>query len=221
MSDQEPHNESDENILRRKLLLSILIPGIFIILMWLVKVSELLFEIDFSQFGIYPLTLKGIPGIFLSPLIHDDFEHLFNNTIPLFFLSSFVFYFYSEVALKVFFRTYFLTGLLVWVFGRAAWHIGASGLVYGFATFLFFSGIIRRHLGLIALSLLVVFLYGSMIWGMVPLFYKNVSWESHMLGAFAGIILSIWHRNEGPQKPVYEWLEEEELSEKADIHEQT
>lgn len=220
MSDQDQYNETEDDFLRKKLLLSILIPGILIVLMWLVKASELLFEVDFSKFGIYPLSLKGIPGIFLSPFIHDDFKHLFNNTIPLFFLSTFVFYFYSEVAFKVFFRTYFLTGLLVWIFGREAWHIGASGLVYGFASFLFFSGIIRRHIGLIALSLLVVFLYGSLIWGMVPLFYKNVSWESHMLGAFSGIILSIWHRNEGPQKPVYDWMDEDEISEKGDIPEQ-
>lgn len=220
MPNQEQPVETEENFLRKKLLLSIVIPGVLIILMWLVKVSELLFEVDFSQFGIYPLSLKGIPGILLSPFIHDDFEHLFNNTIPLFFLSTFVFYFYSEVAFKVFFKTFFLTGLLVWVFGREAWHIGASGLVYGFASFLFFSGIIRRHIGLIALSLLVVFLYGSMIWGMVPLFYKNVSWESHMLGAFSGIFLAIWHRNEGPQKPVYEWMEEEEMDSKTDINEQ-
>jgi membrane associated rhomboid family serine protease len=203
----------EEAFYRKKLLLSILIPAIFIIIMWLVKVTELLFEADFSEYGIYPLTLKGLPGIFLSPFIHADFEHLFNNTIPLFFLSSCIFYFYSEVALRVFAWTYFLTGLLVWIFGREAWHIGASGLIYGFASFLFFSGIIRRHLGLTALSLLIIFLYGSMIWGMVPLLYKNVSWESHMLGTFSGVILAIWFRNEGPQRPVYQWMEEEEKNE--------
>ncbi|HZY24299.1 MAG TPA: rhomboid family intramembrane serine protease [Bacteroidales bacterium] len=194
---------------RKKLLLNMIIPGIFVLLMWLVKLVEILFETDFSRFGIYPLTAKGLPGILFSPFIHANFTHLFSNTVPLFFLSLALFYFYSEVALKVFIWTYFLTGILVWVGGREAWHIGASGVVYGLASFLFFSGIIRRYFRLIALSLLIVFLYGSMVWGLFPGVYKNVSWESHMLGFFSGALLAVLYRNQGPQKPVYEWLEEE------------
>jgi membrane associated rhomboid family serine protease len=195
---------------RKKLLLSMIIPGIFVFLMWLVKIIEVLFEIDLSHYAIYPLTARGLPGILFSPFIHADFTHLFNNSIPLFFLSLALFYFYSEVALKVFIWTFFLTGLFVWIAGRAAWHIGASGLVYGLASYLFFSGIIRRYFRLIALSLLIVFLYGSMVWGLFPGVYKNVSWESHMLGFFSGVVLAVWYRNQGPQKPVYEWMEEEE-----------
>jgi len=187
-----------------------IIPGIFVFLMWLVKIIEVLFETDLSHFGIYPLAAQGLPGILFSPFIHADFTHLFNNSIPLFFLSIALFYFYSEVALKVFIWTYFLTGLLVWIAGRAAWHIGASGLVYGLASFLFFSGIIRRYFRLIALSLLIVFLYGSMVWGLFPGVYKNVSWESHMLGFFSGVVLAVWFRNQGPQQPVYDWMEEKE-----------
>jgi membrane associated rhomboid family serine protease len=216
MSETDPEIFDEAAFYRKKLLLSIIIPGLFVFLMWLVKIVEVLFEIDLSGFGIYPLEAKGLPGILFSPLIHKDFEHLFNNSIPLFFLATAVFYFYSEVAMKVFFWTYLLTGLFVWIAGREAWHIGASGLVYGLASFLFFSGIIRRYFRLIALSLLVVFLYGSMVWGMLPDFYKNVSWESHMLGFFSGIILSIWFRNEGPQKPVYDWMDEVEGVERVE-----
>jgi membrane associated rhomboid family serine protease len=202
---------TDESaFLKKKFLLSIIIPGIFLFLMWFVKIIEIIFNIDLSFLGIYPLELKGLPGILFSPLIHENFTHLFNNSIPVFFLGTAIFYFYSEVALKVTLWTYFLTGLLVWLTGREAWHIGASGLVYGFASFLFFSGIIRRYFRLVALSLLIVFLYGSMVWGMLPEMYKNVSWESHMLGFVSGIILAVWFRNEGPQRPVYEWEKEEE-----------
>ena len=210
MSDTDPEIFDEAAFYRKKLLLSIIVPGIVVFLMWLVKIIELLFKIDLTGLGIYPLEAKGLPGIFFSPLIHNDFKHLYSNSIPLFFLTTAVFYFYSEVALKVFLWTYLLTGLFVWIAGREAWHIGASGLVYGLASFLFFSGIIRRYFRLIALSLLVVFLYGSMVWGMFPEFYKNVSWESHMLGFFSGIILSIWFRKEGPQRPVYEWMDEDE-----------
>jgi membrane associated rhomboid family serine protease len=201
---------NDGAFYRKKLLLSMIIPGILIFFMWLVKIVEVLFDADFTGFGILPLTAKGLPGILFSPFIHADFRHLFNNTLPLFFLSVALFYFYSEVALKVFGLTIIVTGLLVWIAGRFAWHIGASGLVYGLASFLFFSGIIRRYFRLIALSLLIVFLYGSMVWGIFPGTYKNVSWESHMLGFFSGVVLSVWYRKEGPQRPVYEWMEDNE-----------
>ena len=207
----ETHSDitSEGDFYRKKLFLSILIPGIFVFIMWLVKIIEVLLEINLTGFGIYPLKVRGLPGIIFSPFIHSDFSHLFNNSLPLFFLATALFYFYSEVALKVFGWTYFFTGLLVWIAGREAWHIGASGLVYGLASFLFFSGIIRRYFRLIALSLLIVFLYGSMVWGIFPGIYKNVTWESHMLGFFAGLVLSVWYRKEGPQRPVYEWMNEE------------
>lgn len=187
-----------------------IIPGIIVFLMWLVKISEVILDLDLTGGGIFPLELKGLPGIIFSPFIHADFKHLLNNTLPLFFLSVALFYFFSDSALKIFGWTYLLTGFFVWLAGRSAWHIGASGLVYGLASFLFFSGIIRKHLRLAALSMLIVFLYGSMVWGMFPDIYKNVSWESHMLGFISGIILTIAFRNEGPRPPVYEWMDEEE-----------
>lgn len=198
------------DIYKKKLLLSMIIPGLIVFLMWLVKIIEVIFDLDFSGGGIYPLNPKGLPGILFSPFIHEGFRHLFNNTLPFFFLSTALFYFYSDAALKILAWTYFLTGCLVWFAGRPAWHIGASGLVYGLASFLFFSGIIRQYFRMVALSLLIVFLYGSMVWGLFPGIYKNVSWESHMLGFISGIVLTIAFRNEGPQPPVYEWMEEEE-----------
>ena len=99
-----------------------IIPGIFVFIMWLVKLIEILFDIDLSRLGIYPLTLQGLPGIFFSPFIHADFEHLFSNSFPLFFLSLCVFYFYSEVAMKVFIWTYLLTGFFVWIAERSLAH---------------------------------------------------------------------------------------------------
>jgi membrane associated rhomboid family serine protease len=221
MSENNPEIFDEDAFYKKKLLLSMFIPGIFIFLMWLVKIIEVLFETDFSFLGIYPLEAKGLPGIILSPLIHENFKHLFDNTVPLFFLATAVFYFYSEVAVKVCFWNYLLTGLFVWFAGREAYHIGASGLVYGLASFLFFSGIIRKYYRLTALSLLIVFLYGSMVWGMLPEFYKNVSWESHMLGFVSGIILAVWFKNEGPQRPVYEWMEEDEEENGSNGEEET
>lgn len=207
-SDPEIFDET--TFYRKKLLLSLIIPAVFVFFMWLVKLVEILFDADFSSLGIYPLKAGGLPGILLSPFIHADFKHLASNSFPILFLGTIVFYFYSDIAFRVFFWTYILTGLFVWFGGREAWHIGASGIVYGLASFLFFSGIIRRYYRLAGISLLIVFVYGSMVWGMFPGVYQNVSWESHMLGFVSGIILAIWYRNEGPQRPVYEWLDDEE-----------
>jgi membrane associated rhomboid family serine protease len=205
--------ESELKREKRKLFLCMVMPFLFIALMWLSFIAERLFNVDFSFLGIFPLDIKGVPGIFLSPFIHADLDHLFSNTLPLFILGTALFYFYTDVAFRVSFWIIFLTGMTVWVFGREAYHIGASGVIYGLAAFLFFSGIIRRHIPLIGLSLLVVFLYGQMVWGVFPLQNVNISWESHMLGAVAGIFLAIWYRNEGPQRPVPFAAEDDENDE--------
>jgi membrane associated rhomboid family serine protease len=203
-------SDSEAAFYRRKLLLSLAIPAIFLFLAWLVFAAGHLFEFSNRGLGIFPQTLRGLPGILLSPFAHADLKHLVNNSLPILILGTGLFYFYGEIALKVFAINWILTGLFVWLAGRDAWHIGASGLVYGLASFLFFSGIIRRHFRLLALSLLVVFLYGSMVWGMFPFVPSNISWESHMLGAVSGVFLAVMYRHEGPQPPVYEWLDDEE-----------
>jgi len=192
-----------------------LIPSVFIILLWLIMFLESQLDTSFFYLGIYPLEVRGLTGIITSPFIHNDYGHLFNNTIPLFVLGTAVFYFYSEIAFSVAGWSWILTGLFVWIAGRDAWHIGASGLVYALASFLFFSGIIRKYFRLMALSLLVVFLYGSMVWGMFPLIDIHVSWESHMLGAGAGLILAVLYRKQGPQKKMPDWYFEDEYDDEA------
>lgn len=192
---------------------SLLFPFVFTVLMWVVKIFEVETGIDLSFLGIYPLQLKGIPGIFASPFIHGDWSHLYANTFPFLILSSCIFYFYREIAFKVFFLIWGITGLWVWFWGREAFHIGSSGLVYGFAAFVFLSGILRRDKRLVAISFLVTFIYGSLIWGLFPELFpeKNISWESHLMGLIAGIVLAFYFRREGPQKKEYQWDEEEEV----------
>lgn len=187
---------------KRRLLLSMLIPFLVVSFMWLVKITEVLFETDFHFLGIFPREPSSLTGIVTSPFIHSGFRHLFNNTIPLFILGTALFYLYSQVSFRVLFWIMLLTGFAVWITGRPAWHIGASGIVYGMASFLFVSGIIRRYIPLMGLSLLVAFVYGEMVWGIFPGFRMDISWESHMLGAAAGLLLAVWYRAEGPQRPV-------------------
>lgn len=202
-------------LFRKKLLLSMLLPLSFIILLWMIRFLESQLDISLYFLGIYPLEPGGLPGIITSPFIHNNYEHLFNNTIPLFVLGTAVFYFYSDIAFSITGWSWLLTGIFVWITGREAWHIGASGLVYSLASFLFISGIIRKYFRLMALSLLVVFLYGSMVWGMFPFIDIHVSWESHMLGAGVGLILAILYRKRGPQRKMPDWYYEDEYEEET------
>jgi len=195
-----------------KFIKSIIFPLSFTILIWAIEIVKQIYHLDLGKYGILPLKVEGLPGILLSPLIHENFEHLFSNTIPLFVTTTIIFYFYSEVAFQTFFLIYFITGFWVWVFARDAYHIGASGIVYGLVSFVFFSGIIRRNIQLMALSLLMVFLYGGTIWGIFPDFFpdKNISWESHLMGLIAGFIIAVFYRKTGTQRKQYDWEFEED-----------
>jgi membrane associated rhomboid family serine protease len=208
----------EKNIEKKRFIYSLVFPLFFLVLLWVIKLIEIIDNQDFMYYGIYPRRINGLIGILTSPLIHGSINHIIDNSIPLFFLSLALFYFYNKVAYSVFFLTYFLNGITVWLFARSAYHIGASGLVYGFGSFLFFSGIIRQNINLLAISLLVVFLYGSMVWGIFP--YKvDVSWESHFLGAFIGFILSIVYRKQGPQIVKHDWEDEYEHEEEDELGE--
>jgi membrane associated rhomboid family serine protease len=193
---------------KKKFLQSLLFPSFFLILIWIIKIFEIVFDLDLIFMGLYPLKLSGLIGIITAPLIHADVRHLFDNSVPVFLLSLAIFYFYRPVAFNVFFLTWIISGILVWIGGRPAYHIGASGLIYGFASFLFFSGILRNSINLLAISLLVVFLYGSLVWGILPIDYK-ISWESHLFGALTGLFLALAYRHYGPPPP-------KEISEEID-----
>ncbi len=199
---------------KKKLIHSLIFPFFFVIVLWTIKLIEIVLGTSFAFLGILPLKAQGLIGIFTAPLIHGDINHLTNNTIPFFVLCVATFYFYRPLGYKIFFLSWLMTGIWVWFGGREAYHIGASGIVYGLASFLFFSGAIRRIPELAAVSLIVVFLYGSMIWGIFP-FIPDISWESHLSGGIAGLILAILYRHDGPQPKKYEWeeLTDEDINE--------
>ena len=194
---------------KKRFYLSIIFPAFFVALLWFVKVVEIIDNSNLWYLGIYPRSIEGLPGIILSPLIHGNINHLLDNSIPLFFLAWALFYFYNKVSYRVLSIIWFITGITVWVFARPSYHIGASGLIYGFGSFLFFSGIIRQNINLLAISLLVAFLYGSMVWGIFP-YRQGVSWESHLAGGTAGFLLSLMYRKIGPKPTRHEWDEENE-----------
>jgi len=188
---------------------SILIPAIFVAILWIIRVAQEYFHWEFIFLGIRPRNIEGLIGIFSAPFIHSGYDHLLSNTLPLLVVGSGIIYFYREISIQVISVVWLFTGAWVWLFARPDSHIGASGLIYGFVCFLFFSGIFRRDPRLLAISFLVTFLYGSLVWGILPI-NQGISWESHLFGSVAGIIASVYYRKEGPQRKVKVWEEEPE-----------
>jgi len=174
---------------KAKFIRSIYIPAFFVLFIFIVKTIEIYFEVSFIPYGLYPRTAAGLLGIVTAPLIHSNFEHLFSNAIPLLVLGISLEYFYVESSRKVFLISFLITGLFVWIFARESYHIGASGIVYALVSFLFFSGIIKKDKRSVTLSLLVIFLYGGLAYGVLPI-KEGVSWESHLIGGIVGLVLA-------------------------------
>jgi membrane associated rhomboid family serine protease len=183
-------------------------PILFVILIWLIFWVEFRFNVDLKSFGIQPRKLEGISGIIFSPFLHSSLEHLFNNSIPLFLLSSAIFFFYRNISWKIIFLGIFLSGLLTWIIGRDSTHIGASGLIYVLISFIFFKGIISKNFNLMALSLIVVFIYGGTIWYVFPI-KNNMSWEGHLSGFMIGVLLALLFKKNNPVNKVYKWENED------------
>jgi membrane associated rhomboid family serine protease len=202
---------SDE---KKRFLYSLVFPGFFLFLLWAIKFFEISMDLSFVEGGVYPRRFSGLKGILFSPLIHGDWKHLVDNSMPVFLLAVALFYFYRDIAYKIWLLLYLISGILLWCLGRQAYHIGASGLIYGLAAFLFISGLIRRVRSLMAISLLVVFWYGSMVWGLLPFDYE-VSFEAHITGAVTGVVLAVVFRDQGPE-PETSLLDEEEEEESTE-----
>ena len=198
---------------RTELFSILFIPFLFLLIMWAVKLLEYNFSVSFIRFGVYPQSFKGLIGLFFSPFIHKDFTHLLNNSYPILILGGMLFSFYKKIAYQLFIWLFFISGFWLWIIGRPSFHIGASGIIYALASFLFMSGIIRKNPRLSAVSMLIIFLYGSMIWGILPT-KEPISWEGHLAGFMAGVLVAIFYKNEGPKRKKYQWEIDEELENK-------
>jgi len=161
-------------------------PFRFVFIIWAAYALSLMLPFDIAVLGIYPRTFYGMIGILLAPMIHGSLLHLVSNTIPLLFLGVVLFLFYDKIAKQVFFQCYFFTNILVWIFARQSLHIGASGLVYGIASFLIFFGLLRKDVKSMIISIAILLLYGGLVYGIFPQ-QPGVSWESHLMGALVGL----------------------------------
>jgi membrane associated rhomboid family serine protease len=181
----------------------------FVALIWLIQVLNWGLDLELGRFGVRPREFAGLPGILLAPLLHGGFVHLVTNSLPLLVLGTGMLYLYPNSALKVIPAVYLGPGIAVWLFARASSvHVGASGLIYGLVSYIFVAGVIRRDRRAIAASLLVAFLYGSTVWGVLPI-EPGVSWETHLAGALIGLALAIRLRHlDIPPRKRYDWEEE-------------
>lgn len=181
---------------------------VLLALIWTVKMVEITTGQSLTSWGLYPRDLKGLIGIITMPFIHGDMDHLFNNTPGVLFLSLGTFHFYRKIAPRVMIYSVLIGNLLVWLFARESYHIGASGLVYSLSAFLFFSGVMRRDKQSTGAAMIVALLYGGAIWGLFP-FQQGVSWEGHLFGAVAGTYLAFWYRHvDTPVVPLNDGTEE-------------
>ena len=217
--------ESGEtNDLEKKRVKLAMIPSLFFVAcVWLAYVIDYtaVFGSGWTSLGIYPGTPKGLLGIFFSPFLHSSFSHLWSNTLPLLIQIWLLFYFYKNIAFPAFIYLWLLSGFITWIIGRSSYHIGASGLVFALLFFLFFSGVLRRYIPLIAVSLVVAFIYGSTIWSIFPiaeLVDVTISWEGHLSGALSGLIIAVIFRKQGPQRPTDIWVDEDEDDEIIEIN---
>lgn len=169
---------------------SLVVPFRLVFLMWLIFLMEFAYHWNLSFLGIVPRSVFGLVGVLTAPLIHGGIYHLISNTVPLLFLGSVLFFFYERIGTSVFYRAYFWTNILVWLFARPANHIGASGIVYSLAFFLIFFGLFRRDFRSLFISIIILLMYGGVFYGVLPT-DPRVSWESHFAGALVGVFTAV------------------------------
>ena len=188
---------------------------ILISILWVVFLLNDIFGLHWNDYGLVPRDVKGLSGIFTMPFLHGSYEHLFSNSIPLLVLLFSIFYFFQKKSVLILLMTWFMAGILTWVIGTEGIHVGASGIVYALAFFLVTISVIKQEVKLMSYSLIIVFLYGSIVWGFFPQLFpdKHISWEGHLAGAITGVTLAFFYRKEGPVKKVYFEDEEDEEEE--------
>lgn len=188
-----------EPSLTQELKSHILILGGIVAFLWMIEIIDFfVFRGGLNRLGIHPRHIQGLQGIFLAPFLHGNFNHLAANTLPLIILGWFVMLRDIKDFFIVTFITIIVSGFGVWLFGSPnTIHIGASGVVFGYLGFLLLRGFFERSFLSIVLSLLVGWLYGGLLWGVLPLQY-GISWQGHLFGFIGGVfaaqILAKSHR---------------------------
>ena len=177
----------------------------FVAVLWLIQVLLGGPGIEVGDFGVRPRVLAGLLGILTAPLVHGDYAHLAANSVPVAVLGCAMLYLYPRSSRVVLPAVYLGPGIAVWLFARGSSHIGASGLVYGMFAYVLVAGLLRRDRRAIATSLLVCFLYGTLVWGVLPI-QPQMSWETHLAAAIIGVALALALRDRDvPLRRQFSW----------------
>ena len=174
---------------------------IFIATIWGVFLLECVVPFDLLSFGVTPRTLHGLVGIPAMPFLHANLQHIASNTLPLFVLLILLAGSKAR-SWEVVTEIVLLGGILLWLCGRTATHVGASGLIFGLIAFLIVSGWLERRFVPLVVSLVVTFVYGGiLLWGVIPRIGTHISWDGHLLGAVAGgVIAYLMTKNPKPHE---------------------
>lgn len=163
------------------------IVGLLVAVMWMVEVVDLIPGTDLDRWGIRPRQAAGLLGIPAAPFLHGGFGHLLSNTIPFLILGGIIAVSGLVRFLQVTLVVALVSGIGTWLLGPAhTVHIGASGLVFGYLTYLLARGVFERRLTYLAVGLVVLFLYGGILWGLLP--RPGISWQGHLFGAIGGVV---------------------------------
>ena len=180
----------------------------FAALLWLIQLSNWVLGLGPADLGVRPRELSGLPGVIFAPLLHAGPDHLLANTPPLLVAGTTLLYLYPRSSPSVLPAVYFGSGIAVWVLGRSSTHLGASGLVYGLVSYILVAGLLRRDRRAIAAALLVCFMYGALVWGILPI-QSGISWETHLAAAVIGVAMAISLRHiDIPPPRRYSWEDE-------------
>jgi membrane associated rhomboid family serine protease len=162
--------------------------GGFVAIIWAIEiVDQFVFRRRLDTFGILPRNIEGLRGILFSPFLHGSFAHVAANTLPFIILGWLIMLRGVKSFFAVSMISAFISGAGTWVFGRTSYHIGASGMIFGYLGYLLFRGFFERSFSAIALSLIVGFTYGGLIFGVLP-GQAGISWEGHLFGFIGGAI---------------------------------
>ena len=181
----------------------------FVGVIFVIHLLQAILNLDLRRLGVFPRELDGLPGILTGPLIHGSWEHLFSNSVSFIMLGAVLFWFYPRIALRSIIWLYLLSGFGIWISGQPfSYHIGASGIVYGMVSLVFWSGVFRRNVKSIVLALIILVMYAGFFEGIVP-GKEGISWEGHLSGAIAGILLAFVYRKDVEEDEVVPEVEEE------------
>ena len=198
---------------RRNFRLALKMSLVVIGILWAIFIFDAVFGLHLVRFGLRPGSIPGLVGIVTAPLLHANFQHILSNTFPLFLSLTAILYLYPRASVRVIPLIWLGSGALAWFIGRPTLHIGASGMIYGLLAYVFVSGIIRRDMRSVSVSLLVGFLYGSMVWGVLPI-RPHMSWEMHLSGAVFGVLLAFVFRKWDRTPLVrYSWEDDDSVPE--------